>query len=132
MSNCEKPTTGLIVVGFLYQLFQDGERMEEMNENIGESAASISVMLAILGVSEAEYIRTQELAFAVLHENGTKCKFIRTAIDRDPGDSNVYVQMGVFASSSKVIEMECELAVRLNDALCDWHADKLIFAFTPL
>ncbi|VAY87654.1 hypothetical protein CARN8_2270003 [mine drainage metagenome] len=28
--------------------------------------------------------------------------------------------------------MECELAVRLSDALCDWHADKLIFAFMLL
>jgi tetratricopeptide (TPR) repeat protein len=113
-------------------LVQRGGEMDGLIEGIGESAESISGMLANLGVSDAEYIRTQELAFAVLRENKTRYNFTHTTIGHDPDDNNVYVQIGVFANSSKVIEMECELAVRLSDALPDWHADKLIFAFIPL
>ncbi|WP_297504888.1 hypothetical protein [Ferrovum sp.] len=111
---------------------QRGGKMDSLIEKMGASAESISGMLANLGVSDAEYIRTQELAFAVLRENKTRYNFIHTTIGHDPDDNNVYVQIGVFANSSKVIDLECELAVRLSDALPDWHADKLIFAFIPL
>jgi hypothetical protein len=111
---------------------QRGGEMGSIISIIGVTPESIPNALAILGVSETEYMQTQELVFAVLRENKIRFEFMKFSIGHDPDDSNVYVQIGVPASSEKIIDMECDLAVRLNDALCDWHADKLIFAFTPL
>ncbi len=94
-------------------------------------AKLISESLIKLGIPEDEFSETQKLAFELLREHKISHEGTRAEIGYCQEDQSIYFEISVATDSKTAVDLECALAIRLNDSLPEWHADKLILGFVP-